>query len=205
MNTNRIFLFALLSVAHAQTVDPSYLKLLEWRSIGPSRGGRVLAVAGDPVNKLTFYMGATGGGVWKTEDGGISWRNVSDGFFKTGSVGAIAVAASNSQVIYVGMGESCFRGNTSHGDGVYKSIDGGRTWTHLGLTATRHIARIRVHPTNPDLVYVAAFGDGFGPSPDRGVYKSIDGGKSWKKTLYRNEQAGVIDLTLDASNPQVLH
>src|SRR5260370_34649378 len=103
------------------------------------------------------------------------------------------------------MGESCFRGNTSHGDGVYKSTDGGHTWAHLGLAATRHIARIRVHPTNPDLVYVAAFGDGFGPSPDRGVYKSVDGGKSWKKTLYRNEQAGAIDLMLDASNPQVLY
>jgi len=201
----RIFLFALLSLAHAQTVDPSYLKLLEWRSVGPNRGGRVEAVAGDPVNKLVFYMGATGGGVWKTDDGGINWRNVSDGFFKTGSVGAIAVAPSNPNVIYVGMGEACFRGDTSHGDGVYKSTDAGRTWKNIGLAATRHIARIRIHPSNPDLVYVAAFGDGFGPSPDRGVYRTNDGGATWTKILYRTPDAGAIDLVLDEHDPKTLY
>src|SRR5712692_3468487 len=150
-----------LTAAQAQPPDPSYLKLLEWRSVGPSRGGRVEAVAGDPVNKLVFYFGSTGGGVWKTDDGGIAWRNVSDSYFKTASVGAIAVAPSDPNVIYVGMGESCFRGDTSHGDGVYKSSDGGKTWTHTGLEATRHIARIRIHPKDPNTAYVAAFGDGF--------------------------------------------
>lgn len=195
----------LLLLAGLLAVDPSYLKLLEWRSAGPSRGGRVEAVAGDPANKLVFYMGATGGGVWKTGDGGITWRNISDGVFKTGSVGAIAVAPSNPSVIYVGMGEACFRGDTSHGDGVYKSTDAGRTWKNIGLAATRHIARIRVHPSNPDAVYVAAFGDGFGPSEDRGVYRSNDGGATWKKILYRTPDAGAIDLVLDPHDPQVLY
>src|SRR5207248_11746345 len=157
--------------------DPAYLRLLRWRMVGPSRGGRVVAVAGDPVNKMTFYQGATGGGVWKTDDGGLNRKNMSDGFFETGSVGAIAVAASNPNIVYVGMGEACIRGNASYGDGVYKSTDGGKTWSHLGLDATRQIARVRVHPTNADLVYVAALGDPWGPSPDRGVYRSKDGGR----------------------------
>ncbi|PYT18763.1 MAG: glycosyl hydrolase [Acidobacteria bacterium] len=200
-----LFLAALLSLAQAESVDPSYLKLLEWRSVGPARGGRVEAVAGDPVNRFVFYMGATGGGVWKTDDGGITWRNVSDGFFKTGSVGAIAVAPSNPNVVYAGMGESCFRGDTSHGDGVYKTTDGGSTWKNIGLAPTRHIARIRIHPSNPDMVYVAAFGDGFGPSADRGVYRSSDGGATWKKILYRTPDAGAIDLVLDEHDPKVLY
>lgn len=195
----------LCSLATAQTLTPSLLKLVEWRQIGPSRGGRVEAVAGDPSKPLVFYFGATGGGVWKTEDAGITWRNLSDGQFQTGSVGAIAVAPSNPDVIYVGMGEACFRGDTSHGDGVYKSTDGGKTWTNVGLAATRHIARIRIHPKDPDTVYVAAFGDGFGPSPDRGVFRTPDGGKSWKKVLYRDENSGAIDLTLDAGNPRLLY
>src|SRR5580704_5809113 len=139
------------------TVDSSYLKLLEWRLVGPSRGGRSEAVAGDPKNRLVFYMGSTGGGVWKTENGGIAWRNISDGFFKTGSVGAIAVAQSDPNVIYVGMGESCFRGDASFGDGVYKSTDAGKTWANVGLVPTRQIARIRIHPQNANIAYVAAF------------------------------------------------
>ena len=147
----------------AAAVDPALLKLLEWRLVGPFRGGRSVAVAGDPKNRLVFYFGAAGGGLWKTEDGGHSWRNVSDGFFKAASVGAVAVAPSDPSVIYVGTGESCFRGDAQGGDGIYKSTDGGKTWTHLGLEATRQIARIHIHPQNPDLVYVAAFGDGFGP------------------------------------------
>ena len=142
----------------ASAVDSSYLNLMRWRSIGPSRGGRVVAVAADPVNKFTFYQGTTGGGVWKTDDGGINWANVSDGFFATGSVGAMAVAPSNPNVVYVGMGEACFRGNASHGDGVYKSTDAGKTWTKLGLEATRQIGRLQVHPTNPDIAWVAALG-----------------------------------------------
>lgn len=186
-------------------VDGGYLKLLKWRSIGPSRGGRVTAVAGDPVNKLVFYQGATGGGVWKTDDGGISWRNVSDGYFGTGSVGAVAVAPSNANVVYVGMGEACIRGNVSHGDGVYRSTDAGKTWTRVGLEPTRHIARIVIHPRNPDVVYVAALGDAFGPSPDRGIYRTKDGGRTWQKVLYRDENTGGIDLTMDPNNPQVIY
>src|ERR1017187_2167336 len=136
--------FAFQAAADA-AVDPSYLQLLSWRMVGPSRGGRVTAVAGDPVNKLVFYFGATGGGIWKTEDGGIGWRNVSDGFVNTGSVGALAVAPSDPNIVYAGMGEACVRGDASYGDGVYKSTDAGRTWTHLGLAATKSIARVVVH------------------------------------------------------------
>ncbi len=187
------------------TVDSSYLNLLRWRSIGPSRGGRVVAVTGDPVNKFTFYQGTTGGGVWKTEDGGLNWANVSDGFFKTGSVGAIAVAPSNPNVVYVGMGEACFRGNASYGDGIYKSTDAGKTWTHLGLEATRQIGRLQVDPTNPDIAYVAALGDAWGPNPDRGVFRTRDGGRTWQKVLFRNENAGAIDIVLDPGNPKILY
>ncbi|MBI4538919.1 MAG: glycosyl hydrolase [Gemmatimonadetes bacterium] len=189
----------------AATVDQSYLSLLSWRSIGPSRGGRVTTVAGDPVNKLVFYQGATGGGVWKTDDGGLTWRSVSDGYFGTGSVGAVAVAPSNPNVVYVGMGEACLRGNVSHGDGVYKSTDAGKTWTRVGLEATRHVGRIVIHPRNPDIAYVAALGDVFGPSPDRGVYRTRDGGRTWEKILYRDENTGGIDITMDPNNPQVIY
>ncbi|MGD9906345.1 MAG: WD40/YVTN/BNR-like repeat-containing protein, partial [Vicinamibacterales bacterium] len=189
----------------AAAVDAAHLDLLRWRSIGPSRGGRVLAVSGDPVDKFTFYQGTTGGGVWKTDDGGINWANVSDGYFATGSVGALEVAPSNPSVIYVGMGEACFRGNASHGDGVYKSADAGKTWTRVGLEATRQIGRLQIHPTNPDIVYVAALGDAWGPSPDRGVFRTRDGGRSWQKVLYRNENAGAIDIVLDPGHPDVLY
>src|SRR6266536_4640301 len=139
-------------------IDPALLKSLEWRSIGPFRGGRVVAVAGDPSDAQVFYFGSAGGGVWKTSDGGLYWENVSDGFFKRASVGSIAVSASDANVIYVGMGESCIRGNVSHGDGVYKSTDRGKTWVHLGLEKTRNIGKVHIHPHNPDLVYVAALG-----------------------------------------------
>jgi photosystem II stability/assembly factor-like uncharacterized protein len=191
--------------ATAQSVDESYLKLLSWRSIGPSRGGRVVAVAGDPVNRLVFYQGTTGGGVWKTEDGGLNWKNVSDGYFGTGSVGAVAVAPSDPNIVFVGMGESCFRGNSTHGDGVYKSTDAGKSWTRVGLEATRQIARIHVHPRNPDVVWVAALGDAFGESEHRGVYRTKDGGRTWTKSLYRDKDTGAIDLTIDPANPDVLY
>ncbi len=158
-------------------IDPALLKSLEWRSIGPFRGGRVVAVAGDPSDAQVFYFGSTGGGVWKTSDGGLYWENVSDGFFKRASVGSIAVSASDANVIYVGMGESCIRGNVSHGDGVYKSTDRGKTWMHLGLENTRHIGKVHIHPHNPDLVYVAALGHAHGSNPERGVYRSQDGGE----------------------------
>lgn len=194
-----------LSAQAAPGVDRSYLNLLRWRSIGPARGGRVVAVAGDPVNKFTFYQGTTGGGVWKTDDGGINWSNVSDGFFKTGSVGAIDVAPSNPNVIYVGMGEACFRGNASYGDGVYKSVDAGKTWSKIGLDATRQIGRLAIHPKNPDIAFVAALGDGWGPNPDRGVFRTKDGGKSWQKVLYKSDNAGAIDLVIDPTNPDVIY
>ena len=208
MNGRSILRYLLVlfpATAAAQTVDESYLDLLEWRSIGPSRGGRVVAVAGDPADKMVFYQGTTGGGVWKTDDAGISWRNVSDGYFTTGSVGALAVALSNPQVVYAGMGEPCIRGNASIGDGVYKSTDAGETWTHLGLAATMQIARVRVHPNDPNLVYVAALGDAWGPSEDRGVYRSRDGGSTWNKILYRDENTGAIDLVMDPGNPDVMY
>ncbi len=186
-------------------IDPAMLNSLEWRLVGPFRGGRVVAVTGDPSNSQVFYFGSTGGGVWKTSDGGVIWENVSDGFFKRASVGAIAVSASDANVIYAGMGETCIRGNVSHGDGVYGSTDGGKTWTHLGLTETRHIARVRIHPQNPDLVYVAALGHAHGPNPERGVYRSRDGGKTWEHLLFRSDRAGAIDLAMDLHNPRILY
>ena len=157
---------------------------MRWRSVGPHRGGRSVAVAGHPTEPLTFYFGASGGGVYKTSDGGITWSNISDGYVNSASVGAIAIAPSDPNVLYVGMGEACIRGNVSFGDGVYRSTDGGRTWTHRGLTDTRHISRVRIHPQNPDLVYVAALGHAFGPNPDRGVFRSSDGGEHWEKVLF---------------------
>ncbi|NIP58463.1 MAG: glycosyl hydrolase, partial [Gemmatimonadetes bacterium] len=176
---------------------------LTWRNIGPFRGGRAVAVHGVPSRPETYYMGSTGGGVWKTTDGGETWSNVSDGFFNTGSVGAIAVAPSDPNVVYVGMGEHAVRGvTTSHGDGVYRSTDAGETWTHLGLEGTRHISRIRVHPDDPDRVWVAAQGAVHGPSEERGVYRSVDGGASWERVLYVGETAGASDLALDATNPR---
>ncbi|HET8628523.1 MAG TPA: glycosyl hydrolase [Thermomicrobiales bacterium] len=178
---------------------------LEWRCIGPHRGGRVVAVAGDPVDEATFYFGACAGGVWKSTDGGTFWRNVSDGYFNTAAVGAIAVAPSDRNVIYVGTGETTIRGNVSHGDGVYKSTDGGQTWANVGLKETRHIAKIRVHPQNPDVVYVAALGHAWGPNKERGVYRSKDGGQTWEQVLFRSERAGAIDLSMDPNNPRILY
>src|SRR5687768_1182417 len=172
----------------APTPPSDPLKALQYRSIGPYRGGRSAAVAGVPGQPFVYYYGATGGGVWKTTDGGINWEPISDGsVFGTGSVGAIAVADSDSNVIYVGMGESPIRGNTSHGDGVYKSTDGGKTWKRVGLEDTRQIPRIRVHPKNPDLVYVAALGHVWGPNDQRGVFRSKDGGKTWERILQRGK------------------
>lgn len=189
----------------AAVIDSAMLHSLQWRLIGPFRGGRVVAVAGDPVHTQVFYFGSTGGGIWKTTDGGTIWENVSDGFFKRASVGAIAVSTSDPNVIYAGMGETTIRGNVSHGDGVYKSTDGGKTWTHLGLADTRNIAKVRIHPQNPDLVYVAALGHAHGPNPERGVYRSLDGGKTWEQILFRSEKAGAIDLAMDPNNPRILY
>lgn len=181
------------------------MQALHWRSLGPHRGGRVSAVVGHPTDPQVFYFGAAAGGVFKTDDAGITWQNISDGYFKTASVGALAVAPSDPRVIYAGMGEACIRGNVSYGDGVYRSDDGGETWTPRGLADTRHIARVRVHPRDPDTVYVAALGHAFGPHPARGIYKSRDGGAHWHQVLFRGETTGAIDLTMDPSNPDVLY
>ena len=189
----------------AAGIDESLLAGLRWRSIGPARGGRSQAVAGSTKRPLEYYFGATGGGVWKTTDGGVNWRPVSDRFFRSSSVGAIAVSESNPDVVYVGMGETQLRGNIIQGDGVYKTTDGGRTWTHVGLEATRAIGRVRVHPANPDVVYVAALGEPYGATPDRGVFKSIDGGKTWERILFRDEKTGAVDLVMDPKAPDTLY
>ena len=188
--------------------DGSVAKLyegLEFRNIGPYRGGRVTAVAGVRGQPLVFYQGATGGGVWKTVDGGSNWQPISDKDFKTGSVGGIGVAESDPNVIYAGMGEAPIRGNVSHGDGVYKSTDAGKTWKNVGLEKTYQIARVRVHPKNPDLVYVAALGHVWGPNPERGIYRSKDGGASWEKVLFVSEKTGASDLVMDPTNPRILY
>ena len=205
-------LFALSAISvYAQnpTTPPSesdLLRAFQYRSIGPYRGGRSAAVAGVPSQPFVYYYGGTGGGVWKTTDGGINWEPISDGsVFGTGSVGAIAVSESDPNVIYVGMGESPIRGNVSHGDGVYKSTDSGKTWKRVGLEDSRQIPRIRIHPKNPDLVYVAALGHIFGPNDQRGVFRSKDGGKTWERVFNRGNKAGAIDLVLDPSNPNTMY
>jgi photosystem II stability/assembly factor-like uncharacterized protein len=187
------------------TVDPSLYAGMQWRSIGPDRGGRSIAVAGSAARPNEYYFGATGGGVWKTTDYGLTWTPVGDSAFRTTSVGALAIAPSNPDVVYVGMGESCFRGNIIQGDGVYKTSDGGKTWQHIGLEDTEVVSKIRVHPTNPDLVYAAVLGHSYDAHPSRGVYRSKDGGKTWEKVLYRDDRSGAVDLSMDPKNPDVLY
>lgn len=177
---------------------------INYRLIGPFRGGRSAAVTGVPGQPNLFYFGATGGGVWRTQDGGRSWENISDGFFG-GSIGAVEVAQSDHNVIYVGGGEQTVRGNVSSGYGVWKSEDAGKTWTAAGLEQSRHIPRIRIHPTNPDVVFAAVLGNIYKPTQERGVYKSTDGGKSWRKVLFANDLAGAVDLTFDPTNPRILY
>jgi len=177
---------------------------MEYRSIGPHRGGRSAAVTGVPGEPNLFYMGATGGGVWKTLDGGRTWENISDGYFG-GSIGAVEVAKSDKNVIYVGGGEKTLRGNVSSGYGIWKTENGGKTWTSAGLKNSRHVPRIRVHPTNADIVYAAVLGNIYKPTQDRGIYKSTDGGKTWSKKLFVNDQSGFVDLTLDPNNPRILY
>lgn len=179
---------------------------LKWRNIGPFRGGRSVTSTGVIGQPLTYYMGSTGGGVFKTTDAGISWKNISDNAFKTGSVGAIAVAESDPSIVVVGMGEHAARGvMTSMGDGVYKSMDAGKTWTHLGLEETRHISDVIIHPTNPDLIYVAAQGAQYGATDERGIYRSEDGGDSWEQVLFVNPTTGASSLSMDMTNPRILY
>ena len=185
--------------------DPSSYQALEFRLVGPFRGGRVTAVTGVRHLPNTYYMGSTGGGVWRTDDGGENWVNISDGQFASASVGAIAVAPSDRNVLYVGMGSACIRHNVSPGDGMYKSVDGGRTWRHIGLEQSGHISQVRIHPTDPDIVYVAVLGHVFGPNPERGVFRSRDGGETWERVLHVSERAGAADLAMDPSNPRILY
>ncbi len=179
-------------------------KALRWRLVGPFRGGRVDAVAGDPTKPLVFYFGAVNGGVWKTVNAGMTWDNITDGRTDISSVGAITVSSSDPNVIYVGTGESQLREDLTYGSGIYRSTDAGATWTHLGLSETHQITTIRVHPTNPDIAYVAAIGHAFGPNAERGVFRTMDGGKSWKKILFLNDSTGATDLSMDPANPRIL-
>ena len=194
--------------AHAQskleTARDSVFESLKFRSIGPFRGGRSAAVAGVADNPMLYYMGAAGGGVWKTEDAGATWANISDGYFG-GSIGAVAVADSNPNVIYVGGGEVTVRGNVSHGNGMWKSSNGGKSWKSIGLTDSQHIPRVRIHPNDANTVFVAALGHLYGPNQQRGVFKSTDGGESWKKVLFANENAGAVDLIFDPGDPNIMY
>ncbi len=207
-----IFLLPTTSLAQrkkkSSTVSPAYPKelysSLEYRLIGPFRGGRSAAVTGVPGEPNLFYFGATGGGVWKTTDGGRSWSNISDGYFG-GSIGAVEVAKSDPNVIYVGGGEKTLRGNVSSGYGIWKTEDAGKTWTSAGLKNSRHVPRIRIHPTDYNTIYAAVLGNIYKPTEDRGIYKSTDGGKTWEKKLFVNDQAGAVDLTFDPNNPRILY
>lgn len=209
MNYSTKILFLLTTLfcsffSEAQTVNEDLYDALEYRLIGPFRGGRSAAVTGVPDQPNLFYFGATGGGVWKTLNGGRTWENISDGYFG-GSVGSISVAESDKNVIYVGGGEKTVRGNVSSGYGVWKSVDAGKTWKASGLEKSRHISRIRIHPKNPDIVYAAVMGNLYKGTQERGVYKSTDGGKTWTKKLFANEDAGAVDLTFDPNNPRILY
>jgi photosystem II stability/assembly factor-like uncharacterized protein len=198
-------IFFILFSLTAQEAE-TYFEPLKYRNIGPFRGGRSTGSTGVVGDPLTYYMGTTGGGLWKTNDAGQSWHNISDGYFKTGSVGAVSVSESNPNIIYVGMGEHAIRGvMTSYGDGVYKSTDAGKTWTHLGLKETQQISRIAIHPTNPDIVFVAAQGAINGSTKERGVYKSVDGGKTWKNVLFVNDMTGAVELSMDMNYPEILY
>lgn len=203
--TLSLLVFFIATTTFSQSID-SIFKPLKYRNIGPFRGGRSVAASGVVGDPMTYYMGNTGGGVWKTQDGGQLWKNISDGYFKTSSVGAIAVSESDPNVVYVGMGEHAPRAvMTSYGDGVYKSTDAGKTWSHVGLKATQHISRIVIHPKNPDILFVAAQGALYGPNEDRGIFKSVDGGANWSKVLYINNLTGCAELSMDYNNPLVMY
>ena len=194
---------SILACPAAETVNPALWSGLKYRMIGPERGGRVTTVTGVPSQPNTFYMGSTGGGVWKTTDAGHTWVNVSDGQIPLGSMGAIEVSLSDPNVIYAGTGSSKIRSNVSIGRGIYKSTDAGKTWTFAGLRDVGQIATVRVHPTNPDMVWVAALGNPFADNPERGVYRTTDGGKNWQKVLHISDSAGAADLELQPGSPNV--
>jgi len=199
-----VFVFT-ISLGFAQDAE-TYFKPLKYRNIGPFRGGRSVTAVGVIGDPLTYYMGTTGGGLWKTSDAGQRWENISDGFFETGSVGAVAVSSSDPNVVYCGMGEHAPRGvMTSYGDGVYKSTDAGKTWRKLGLSKTQHISRIVIHPNNPDIVYIAAQGALYAPNEERGIYKSVNGGESWEQVLFVNTLTGCSELSMDPNTPEVLY
>jgi len=185
--------------------DRQVIRGMQWRNIGPKRGGRSLGIAGSPGRKHEYYFGAVGGGLWKTTDGGLNWKPVTDGQLTSSSVGAVAVAETNPDVVYIGTGETQLRGNIMQGDGVYKSVDAGETWEHMGLADTQAISRVRVHPTDPDVVYVAALGHPYGANEERGVFRSRDGGVTWDKVLYISDRAGAADLIIDRRNPDTLY
>ncbi len=194
----------LILPAQAQPYDEKLLKGLKWRLVGPYRGGRSLTAVGVLSEPNTYYFGATGGGVWKTTNGGMTWTPLWDSM-PVSSIGSVAVADADPNVLYAGTGEACIRGNISHGDGVYKSTDAGKTWVNVGLKETRYIGRVIIHPKNPDMVLVAALGHAYGNNPERGVFRSLDGGKTWDKTLYQDERTGAIDITFVPGNPSILY
>jgi photosystem II stability/assembly factor-like uncharacterized protein len=185
-------------------IDAVILKAFQWRSIGPARAGRSIAVSGVKGHPKEAYAGQTGGGLWKTVDGGTTWTPVTDGQVHSSSVGAVAVSESNTDIVFIGMGEACIRGNIQPGDGVYKSTDAGKTWTHVGFSNSDAISRIRIHPTNPEIVFVADFGQYATSSDERGVYKSTDGGKTWQRKLFRDNKTGAVDIAIDPKNPNVI-
>src|SRR5215469_5346052 len=201
----RIFLFlcSFAVAVHAQ-IDPAVYSGMKWRLIGPFRGGRSVAVAGVPSQPSVFYFGAVGGGVWKTANAGETWAPIFDSQ-PIASIGAIAVSASNPEVIYVGSGEADMRSQISYGDGMYKTSDGGKTWRNIGLRDTRQIGRVLVDPRNPDIVLVAALGHAYGPNEERGVFRSTDGGATWQKVLYKDSNTGAIELAWNAQNPQTVY
>ena len=200
-----ITLKAQTSADNTGTYESKYFDKLKWRNIGPLRGGRSLGSSGSPGRTNEYYFGATGGGLWKTTDGGQEWSPVTDGQISSSSIGAVAVAETNPDIVYIGGGETQLRGSITQGDGVYKTTDGGKTWRSLGLKDTQAISRIRVHPTNPDIVYVAALGHPYGDNEERGVFKSVDGGLTWKKVLFVSPKAGAADLIIDRTNPKILY
>lgn len=203
-----LFLFISVPFVDGAEIDrskfPSNLRAMEWREVGPYRGGRSAAVAGIPADRETYYFGSTGGGVWKTKNSGKSWQNVSDGYFG-GSIGAVAVSEWDPNVVYVGSGEETVRGNVSPGDGMWRSTDAGDTWSSIGLTDSQHISRVRIHPKNPDLVYAAVMGHLFGPNDQRGIYRSENGGESWERVLFVSDEVGAVDLAMDPTNPRILY